>query len=337
MSKSVISIGPKTLKYLLHANRHDIFGTSISNNQASHNMAHPSQRRPTNNKRRRGPREVGGAKTGDGLTKTLKRIRDLERVLKRPVPMDEQKRIELERAVAAYKVEAEDLINARKNKKNVEKYRMIRFFERQKASRKVKQARKLVETADSDAKKADAEALVTKYMADLAYTTHFPNDIKYISLYPNGAVDETTESSKQREKFRAEFAEKIKNGELDVDLDRAEQVATTKKSKKKREAGADEEVKGEQEDDEFLEKAPKKAKVEEDDEEDEEEDSDDDDEDSDDSDDDEPQMEIKRTADEKKKKEEESDSEEFVDESEAESEGKPESEEDSEDQDDESE
>lgn len=308
---------------------------SIRNNQASqHNMAHPSQRRPTNNKRRRGPREVGGAKTGDGLTKTLKRIRDLERVLKRPVPMDEQKRIELERAVAAYKVEAEDLINARKNKKNVEKYRMIRFFERQKASRKVKQARKLVETADSDAKKADAEALVTKYMADLAYTTHFPNDIKYISLYPNGAVDETAESSKQRERFRAEFAEKIKNGELDVDLDRAEQVATTKKSKKKREAGADEEVKEGEEDDEFLEKAPKKAKVEEesDDEDDEDEESDDDDED-----DEEPQMEIKRTADEKKTREEESDSAEFVDESEAESEGKPESEENSEDQDDESE
>lgn len=299
-------------------------------------MAHPSQRRPTNNKRRRGPREVGGAKTGDGLTKTLKRIRDLERVLKRPVPMDEQKRIELERAVAAYKVEAEDLISARKNKKNVEKYRMIRFFERQKASRKVKQARKLVETADSDAKKADAEALVAKYMADLAYTTHFPNDIKYIALYPNGAVDETTESSKQREKFRAEFAEKIKTGELDVDLDRAEQVATTKKSKKKREAGADEEVKGGEEDDEFLEKAPKRAKVDE--ESDEESDDEEDEESEDDSDDDdEPQMEIKRNADEKKKREEESDSEEFVDESEAESEGKPESEENSEDQDDESE
>lgn len=285
---------------------------------------------------------MGGAKTGDGLTRIMKRIRDLERVLKRPVPMDEQKRIELERAVAAYKVQAEDIIGDRKNKKNVEKYRMIRFFERQKASRKVKQARKLVEQADSDAKKKDAEALVVKYMADLAYTIHFPNDIKYISLYPNGAVDETAESSKQREKMRAEFAEQIKNGELDVDLERAEQVATTKKSKKKREAGADEEVKGDDEDDEFLEKAPKKAKVEEeesdDDEEDEEDDDDDDDSDDDDSDDsEEPQMEIKRTADEKQTKEEESDSEEFVDESEAESEGKPESEENSEDQDDESE
>lgn len=113
---------------------------------------------------------MGGAKTGDGLTRIMKRIRDLERVLKRPVPMDEQKRIELERAVAAYKVQAEDIIGDRKNKKNVEKYRMIRFFERQKASRKVKQARKLVEQADSDAKKKDAEALVVKYMADLAYT-----------------------------------------------------------------------------------------------------------------------------------------------------------------------
>ncbi|AOW01342.1 YALI0B07161p [Yarrowia lipolytica CLIB122] len=305
-------------------------------------MAPPTQRRYTNNRKRRGPREVGGAKTGDGLTRIMKRIRDLERVLKRPVPMDEQKRIELERAVAAYKVQAEDIIGDRKNKKNVEKYRMIRFFERQKASRKVKQARKLVEQADSDAKKKDAEALVVKYMADLAYTIHFPNDIKYISLYPNGAVDETAESSKQREKMRAEFAEQIKNGELDVDLERAEQVATTKKSKKKREAGADEEVKGDDEDDEFLEKAPKKAKVEEeesdDDEEDEEDDDDDDDSDDDDSDDSgEPQMEIKRTADEKQTKEEESDSEEFVDESEAESEGKPESEENSEDQDDESE
>lgn len=285
---------------------------------------------------------MGGAKTGDGLTRIMKRIRDLERVLKRPVPMDEQKRIELERAVAAYKVQAEDIIGDRKNKKNVEKYRMIRFFERQKASRKVKQARKLVEQADSDAKKKDAEALVVKYMADLAYTIHFPNDIKYISLYPNGAVDETAESSKQREKMRAEFAEQIKNGELDVDLERAEQVATTKKSKKKREAGADEEVKGDDEDDEFLEKAPKKAKVEEeesdDDEEDEEDDDDDDDSDDDDSDDsEEPQVEINRTADEKQTKEEESDSEEFVDESEAESEGKSESEENSEDQDDESE
>ncbi|KAG5360501.1 rRNA-processing protein [Yarrowia sp. B02] len=308
-------------------------------------MAHPTQRRYQNNKRRRGPREVGGAKTGDGLFRIKKRIRDLERVLNRPVPMDESKRIELERAVAAYKVEAEDLISGRKNKKNVEKYRMIRFFERQKASRKVKQARKLVENADSDAKKADAEALVTKYMADLAYTIHFPNDIKYISLYPNGAVDETAESSKQREKMRAEFAEKIKNGELDVDLDRAEQVATTKKSKKKREAGADEEVKAEEEDDEFLQPAKKAKKEEEEDDDEEEEEEEEEEEDSDDEDDDEdssddssePEEETKEEAELAVKKEEESESEEFVNESEAESDGKPESEEDSEDQDDESE
>lgn len=268
-------------------------------------MVHPTQQR-YNNKRRRGPREVGGSKTGDGLSKLKKRIRDLERVLKRPVPMDESKRLELERAVAAYKVEAEDLIGGRNTKKNAEKYRMIRFFERQKASRKVKQARKLLETAEDAGKKKEAEKLVEKYTADLAYTIHFPMDVKYISLYPNGAVDETTESSKQREQYRTQFAEQIKNGEIDVDLARAEQVGTTKKSKK-REAGTDE-AKAEEEDDEFLMKS-KKQKVEV----------------------------VDKSDVESDEGEEESDEEEFVNEEDAQSEGKPESEEDSEDEDDESE
>lgn len=231
-------------------------------------MERPQQQQQPR-KRRHGPREIEGAKGGDGSAKLKRKVRDLERLLRRPKPLDEAKKIEIERALTAYKSELDDLMNGRKEQEIAKKYHMIRFFERQKASRKVKQARKLVEMADSRSKRKDAEQLVKQYTVDLAYTIHFPQGQKYVSLYPKENIEEET-SSKIRSEFRAEFAQAIKSGEIVIDLQSADNTASSKKpkasgkqnaQKRAAAAGADEDVVEDAEEDEFLAQAPEEESV----------------------------------------------------------------------------
>ena len=94
-----------------------------------------------------------------GVNKLKKRIRDIERLLKKKKDiLPDTVIVEKERTLEALRMELETAELRSKAKKNVSKYRMIRFFERKKSLRKYKQvAKQLKEDPDNDELKEKLE------------------------------------------------------------------------------------------------------------------------------------------------------------------------------------
>lgn len=125
-----------------------------------------------------------------------KMIRDTNRLLNRPnLPAD--MRQEQERKLAALQVALSDRQKGEVEREMSVKYRMVKFFERKKALRRLASAQA---SGDSEA--------VSEAQLDLAYILHFPKDRKYISLYP---VSESTSSEvlAEREVIRKQISKKL--------------------------------------------------------------------------------------------------------------------------------
>lgn len=153
-----------------------------------------------------------------GSGKIKKKIRDTERLLKRD-KLPANVRVDNERTLKALKVQLKNIETQQKTKKIAKKYHMVRFFERKKATRQLKQAKKALEEAESsDDKKAIKKArTVYKHKeVELAYTILFPKSSKYVSLYPNSddKEEELNEKAKKglraTEEARKEFKKQVK-------------------------------------------------------------------------------------------------------------------------------
>lgn len=151
-----------------------------------------------NNRRSNGSSiEVAGV-IGTGASKIRKKMRDIERLLKKDT-LPAHVRIENERALKALGVELQNTQHNLKAKHNAKKYHMVRFFEKKKAIRKLKQARKTLEdTTKAEVRKdiKKARKVVRHSEIDIVYVMLFPKSEKYISLYPNPKEDDKTELSK---------------------------------------------------------------------------------------------------------------------------------------------
>lgn len=139
---------------------------------------------------------------GAGAAKLKKRIRDIERLLKKD-NLKADIRIGNERALKGLKIELETTQMNLKAKTLAKKYHMVRFFEKKKAVRKYKQAKKLLEEVAKTEVKKDikkARKLVKHCEVDVVYVILFPKTEKYISLYPNAKEEDakTTNNSKAK-------------------------------------------------------------------------------------------------------------------------------------------
>lgn len=168
-----------------------------------------------------------------GANKIKKRIRDLERLLSRKRDsLPDTIIVEKERTLEALKLELENAKLKTKIKENAKKYHMVRFFERKKALRRYKKAKKVVEESKGDKKaKKDLE----EKKIDLCYVVNFPKTEKYIALYPSNeeiADKAGLEKTELRKKaFREVIAEQLEMGTLPVSL---EQILQGKKLDKER-------------------------------------------------------------------------------------------------------
>lgn len=123
-----------------------------------------------------------------------KMIRDTNRLLSRPnLPADLRR--EQERKLSALQVALSDRQKSEVEREMAVKYRMVKFFERKKALRRLAAAQA----------KADSAA-VSEAQLDLAYILHFPKDRKYISLYQAGS---SAEALAERETIRKQISEKL--------------------------------------------------------------------------------------------------------------------------------
>lgn len=114
----------------------------------------------------------------------IKEIRNF--LLRDDVPADI--RVEKERALKALQVDLRNSQFNLKTKKRAQKYHMVRFFERKKAVRRLKQATKAHKEAVESENRKDikkARKALKHSQIDVAYVILFPKSEKYISLYPN--------------------------------------------------------------------------------------------------------------------------------------------------------
>ncbi|CAL3964718.1 unnamed protein product [Diplocarpon coronariae] len=149
-----------------------------------------------------------------------KRIRDVSRKLERTENASAEKKLEDERALTAYKQELADAEAEKTRQKMITKYHMVRFFERQKATRQMKKLRKQLLTTRSTEEVDSLKAQMHIAEVDLNYTQYHPLSETYISLYPPADSQGEEGDSKKDGKMRkppvwAEVERAMEEGTLD--------------------------------------------------------------------------------------------------------------------------
>ncbi|KAG6154698.1 hypothetical protein E4U36_000338 [Claviceps purpurea] len=144
-----------------------------------------------------------------------KRIRTIARLLQRNTDLPAHVQNDLQRELATLKTTVADKSIHKRRSAMISKYHMVRFFERKKASRLVKQLkRKIEQSPDSD----DVENLKRQLHiaeVDEAYTIYHPHLEPYRSLYGNVKADskgrqdgEDSEEAEEEAKNDAPIAKK---------------------------------------------------------------------------------------------------------------------------------
>ncbi|OAA74143.1 rRNA-processing protein EFG1 [Cordyceps fumosorosea ARSEF 2679] len=112
-----------------------------------------------------------------------KRTRSIQRMMSRNNEIPANLRNEMERELAAHKNTISDKSFQRRRSAMISKYHMVRFFERKKAERLVKQLKRELEAATDDEERSKIQANLHMAQVDEAYTIHHPHAEVYISLY----------------------------------------------------------------------------------------------------------------------------------------------------------
>lgn len=112
-------------------------------------------------------------------------IRSLTRLLSHNDNLPADVRIEKERALTGYQHDLDVILKDRQKSQMIKKYHMVRFFERQKASRILKKLQKrLGATVRNTDEHRELDREIHKAEVDLNYTLFYPLGEKYLSLYP---------------------------------------------------------------------------------------------------------------------------------------------------------
>ncbi|QYT01197.1 rRNA-processing protein EFG1 [Trichoderma simmonsii] len=169
-------------------------GTKRQHDEVESHGAASEKRHKSYIGRKRQAQEDSGAK---------KRIRAIERSLRRNQDMPANVRIDLERELASQKQIMEDKAYKKKRSTMISKYHMVRFFERKKASRLVKQLKRQLEQ-ESDAAKAE-KLRHDLHIAEVdeAYTLYFPHLETYVGLYSSTAKKTSDEEETEESKLAA--------------------------------------------------------------------------------------------------------------------------------------
>ncbi|KAL4154902.1 hypothetical protein PRNP1_007016 [Phytophthora ramorum] len=129
------------------------------------------------------------------------RIRGLERFLSRGGLADATRRAK-KAELQQLKEEHEQKGKVAEEKKNAEKYKRPRFFERVKVMRKLRQAKNRLEQATDKAERSEHEKKIQTYRDEMMYIYYYPTSEPYISLFPSTPHSE--ENQKRQKEIRVE-------------------------------------------------------------------------------------------------------------------------------------
>lgn len=156
-----------------------------------------------------------------GASKLKASIRQTKRLLAKDT-LAPGTRIEAERRLIALEQDLEKLDQFKLEKSRAAKYHGVKFFERQKLTRKIKKVKRQLEVlrrraegedvsgaepSDNDdesshtnANEAQLQQRLTAYRQLLHYVLQFPSDVKYVALFPEGVSEAKLPTNAQHDK-----------------------------------------------------------------------------------------------------------------------------------------
>ncbi|BGP29059.1 18S rRNA maturation protein [Rhodotorula toruloides] len=161
--------------------------------------------------------EPGSVPTGS-VSKLKAQLRQTKRLLARD-DLNPDVRVTSERRLVVLEEELAKAEQSNKEKKMVQRYRGVKFFERQKLLRKIKQAKKQIESLPGN---ADVQKTLLEARIDLYYVLRYPKTEKYIALFPDGTFvphtssipSDASPSEQKRQTLRQQIRREIEKGDL---------------------------------------------------------------------------------------------------------------------------
>lgn len=230
---------------------------------ATHHGAHtthPSRqnllpRDSTNSRKRQKPSNLSGSKSfkkARPINDLKTSIRNLTRLLARAPDSTTGKaalppkiRIAKERELASAQHELAESQSAEARSKMIARYHKIRFFDRQKATKRLKRAKKAMKEVEGDVEKREAFAReADECEVDVQYAMFYPLETPYVALYPSvrkveGKEDEGVKAEVERQGDR-EMRELVKRCAAEGKLDALRNGKLDKEGKYKVVAKVDE-------------------------------------------------------------------------------------------------
>lgn len=172
------------------------------------------------------------APASTGVNKVKNAIRQTKRLLARDT-ITPGTRIEAERRLLALQRELEEKEKAGKERNLASRYHKVKFFERQKIHRRVRQLRR---EAEKDPKKKAVRAALYEARVLLHYVMTFPHDQRYVALFAQGnhdpvlpKADAPDRAQRKAAEYLAHVRKQIKRGELsaepEVELEAREEAS----------------------------------------------------------------------------------------------------------------
>ncbi|KAG1758709.1 hypothetical protein EDD22DRAFT_909362 [Suillus occidentalis] len=152
-----------------------------------------------------------------GVQKIKSSLRQTRRLLAKE-SLAADVRVETERRLKALEADLARAEMARKERTYALKYHKVKFFERQKLVRRIKQVKRdLTSGQGKEREKLDIE--LEGLRVDLNYVLHYPKTKKYISLFPPerrqiDSVSTTSDDNDQRIAVRALIQDQMRHGKI---------------------------------------------------------------------------------------------------------------------------
>ncbi|GAA5897544.1 hypothetical protein JCM8208_003300 [Rhodotorula glutinis] len=169
----------------------------------------------------------GGVPSGS-VSKLKAQLRQTKRLLARE-DLNPDVRTTSERRLALLEAELVKAEQSNVEKKMAQRYRGVKFFERQKLLRKIKQAKKaLADAPDS----IEARSTLLDARVDLYYVLRYPKTDKYVALFPDGVyapfvapsslAPDATPAETKRQTLRAALRKRLDQGDLPAEVELGE-------------------------------------------------------------------------------------------------------------------
>ncbi|KAF9047492.1 hypothetical protein BJ165DRAFT_1466536 [Panaeolus papilionaceus] len=160
-----------------------------------------------------------------GVQKIKAALRQTRRLLAKD-KLDAKIRVETERRLKTLEAELQQAEQAKKEQAMAIRYHKVKFFERQKVTRKLKQVQKHIESAEDKSEKKKLQSTLQELRIDLNYIFHYPKAKKYISLFPPelrkgetevSHVPEAEKTALERQEVRKWIREQMEEGNLSAE------------------------------------------------------------------------------------------------------------------------